>query len=182
MKNGFIKSTLEACCKAYFGWEKATCIANSGGSTADLETGYFYVNWSNVKGNGEGYCVRACYKEDSSTSFKNCDGINETWDTTYKTAEKCCGVMESYVNKDYCIAKSEDSNAPFEPTGSLGWYVKYSNGNSDCFKDCTGSDSECDALDLSDTWTVKYDIMDDCCKRLPWKADDDGNCPAQADY
>ena len=179
--SGVISSSLKACCGTYYSWEEDKCIANSGGSTADSETGDFYIDWSNVEGNGEGYCVRACLEEDSALDppLVNCAGINERWEHAYETAEKCCKVMETYVNKEYCIAKSEGGpDAPFNPTGSEEWYVA---GN-DCKKDCTTSDSECEALDLSDTWTVKYDDKDDCCKLLTWLTDDDGNCPAQADY
>ena len=180
-RSGVISSSLKACCATYYSWEEDKCIANSGGSTADSETGDFYIDWSNVEGNGKGYCVRACLEEDSALDppLVNCGGINEDWETPYDTAEKCCKVMETYINKEYCITKSEGGpDTPFNPTGSGEWYVA---GN-DCKKDCTTSDSECEALDLSDTWTVKYDDKDDCCKLLTWLTDDDGNCPAQADY
>ena len=181
VKNGILKSTLKACCQAYYGWEEDVCISNSGGSTAELETGKYYIDWDNVKGNGEGYCVRACLKEDSALNppLVNCGGLNERWETPYDTAEKCCEVMKTYVNQEYCLVKSEGGeDAVFNPTGSGEWYVK---GN-DCVKDCTTSDSECEALDLADNWTTTYDDKDDCCKLLTWLTDDDGNCPAQADY
>lgn len=182
MKNtGILKSTLKACCQAYYGWEEDVCISNSGGSTAELETGKYYIDWDNVKGSGEGFCVRSCLKENSAltTPLVNCGGLNERWETTYDTATKCCEVMKTYVNQEYCVVKSEGGeDAAFNPTGSLEWYVK---GN-DCVKDCNTSDSECDALALDDNWTVTYEDKDDCCKTLTWLTDDDGNCPAQADY
>lgn len=181
MKNGILKSTLKSCCQAYYGWEEDVCISNSGGSTAELETGDYYIDWDNVKGNGEGYCVRACLKEDSALSppLVNCGGLNERWETGYDTAKKCCDVMKTYVNEEYCLVKSEGGeDAVFNPTGSGEWYVK---GN-DCVKDCTTSDDECEALDLADNWTTTYEDKDDCCKLLTWLTDDDGNCPAQADY
>lgn len=79
----------ESCCKRYYHFAEAQCIAKTIGGTVPA-SGKWYVN------HPEEICVRDCAKEDGEL----CGGNAHNWDQLFDTPNDCC---ENKVSTAYCF-------------------------------------------------------------------------------
>lgn len=173
LKNGYLKSTLEACCATYYDWVKSECLV--AGGKAEAESGKFYVDY--VKR----YCVQDCLEGGKSalSTCTNPGGTADTWQETYEDAKDCCKHKLYYVPQEECVAKSV--NGPQATVvGTLKWYV--ASDDSDCVQDCaTNTGSAC--VPTKGTWGTKYADAKSCCKaHFGWLEEDMSVCKTARSY
>jgi hypothetical protein len=175
LKNGFLMSSLEACCKRYHGWQTEKCLVAGGKPQA--ESGHFYVNYQTDS------CNQDCLKTGSSLGAACTnpgEELPQTWQTKYKDATTCCKNKLWWLDEPTCIAKSGDPNASVTYVGSNKYYVV--KDGSDCVQDCaTSNGSQC--VQPEGTYQPKYDTLDKCCtQHFHWLEEDRDNCKTARYY
>ena len=101
LKNGFIVSSLESCCKTYYDWAYDDCLVE-GGEVTTAESGKFYVDYNHM------FCVQDCLA-DGNTKLSTCTnpgGTVEAWQEMYETAAMCCKSKLWWMSQEECIAQS----------------------------------------------------------------------------
>lgn len=176
LKNNFLSSSLEACCKRYYGWDREACLVAGGQAAA--ESGEYVVNYE------KGFCYQDCLKVGSSLGAactNPADELPQSWQTKYKDAASCCKGKLWWEPQEECIAKSEQGeNAVVTYVGSLKWY-RNSEG-SDCVQDCA-EDAGDACVPTEGDWEKKWNTLTQCCKQhFDWLEVDAENCKTARSY
>ena len=165
------KSTLEACCKAYYSWNDTyeACITNGGGSP-NVGDNKFYADYLNE------YCVQNCLEGSNDVACTNPGGL-KTSQPTYTTAEDCCEKTLWWIESGKCAFKSRTPDEVYVYQGSGKWYP-----NKD-WKDCVQDSTE----NPMPHWSAhnSHDNLDKCCKShfsTLEEEGNDGNCPQAKFY
>ena len=94
---GFIKNSLEECCKWYYSWDFENCMILGGANSSAYATNEFYIDYHSQS------CRQSCIE---GTAGLNCAGLAPNWVKVFATAESCCEQKLWWVETSRCVADS----------------------------------------------------------------------------
>jgi hypothetical protein len=158
----WLTSTLDECCKQYYGWNEAGCklenteanlLSGSGSASfADPTADLYYPDWGHTN---------TCVANGQAPPYMKKQ--SDIW--MYATLDACCKAYYSWED-DYIACLGGSNSATVAP--SEGWYVKWDSYT--CVKNCEGA-SPCGGIRKQ--WNVLHDTKKKCCDEHLWWAGND---------
>eukprot|EP00984_Skeletonema_dohrnii_P023407 scaffold12503_cov128-Skeletonema_dohrnii-CCMP3373.AAC.4 len=174
----WLSSSLDACCKKFFGgFLYKQCIGAWPPDADDCNLNLFYPDWSGANekcvddgtkpdGSGDYYPdwngYPATCKNDGNMPDYMLNPDNARWYLS-STLKECCERHVHY-DLDNCMGSSGTPVA-----GSDEWYVEYSANT--CVQDCIGSSTTCGGL-VEGSWVETFSTKKACCDAKLWYYDD----------
>jgi len=149
--DGWLMSTVEACCARYFTGNYNQCVLSTPSGSAVVAT----VGSSNWYVQGE-----VCKQDCAEGTVDTCGGYSDPWNQLYASASACCTEKLPWITASLCEARSTNS---VTVSSTNLWFVDYTIDK--CVKDCDNP-SDIDCGGIATPWNTLFSDASVCCKKL----------------